>query len=125
MKTGLAVFEYDIYVLWTFRSALETPLSVMNPEVAEIPEATIPAATQWIFILGPEIRSWDNEYPHGELEGDPGRGGALWNGQRGFCKGRWELWRSRFAELSVEGQLSDALREICKKAHASMAEIGE
>lgn len=123
MKTGLVVFEYDMFALWSMRSALETPLNLMNPEAIEIPEVTIPAAAVWMLILGEEMFFWNNEYPHGSIEGDPGVGGPLWQGQHGFCLERWRLWRRRFDELSAEEQLSGDLREICRNTEARMAEI--
>lgn len=123
MKTGLVVFEYDMFALWSMRSALESPLDLMNLEGIETPEVNVPAAAVWILILGEEMFFWNNEYPHGPTEGDPGVGGPLWEGQHGFCLERWKLWRSRFGELSVEGQLNGYLREICKNTEVRMAEI--
>lgn len=102
------------------RSALETP---SDQAIREPIEAFIPAAAAWISILGREMYDWDKEFPYGSPYGDPGGGGPLWDGQHGFCKGRWQLWRERFKELSKSDELSNEARETAARAAATMAEI--
>ena len=101
------------------RGALEA--QVNDPEAGPL-EAFIPAAVAWVSILGSEIFSWDREIPSGGTKGDPGRRGPLWDGQRGFCKERWNLWRQRFAELSSSSELSEELRELAAEGAAKMGE---
>ena len=104
------------------RDALETP--VHQGETQEH-DAFLPAAAAWISLLGREIYSWDREISHGDEQGDPGMGGPLWNGQHGPCKERWQLWKTRFEELSQLEQLSDELRVIAKGAEAQMNAVEE
>ncbi|KAJ5117119.1 Protein of unknown function DUF3632 [Penicillium atrosanguineum] len=95
MATEEAVFRYSWFALVTLRNALETPadqLSPVNPL-----EALIPAAAAWISTLGVEIYEWDEDF-NGHAGSAPGRGGPLWKGKHGFCKGQMaalegEIWR--------------------------------
>ena len=112
--------DFDAFAIYTMRPALETPI---GQDETQAPDAEIPAAAAWISVLGREMYSWDREFPHGDREGDPGRGGPLWRGQHGPCKERWQLWRRRFGELSRADELSDELRKIAKDAEAQMADI--
>ena len=124
MRSQLPVFagfdRFDIFALWTMRAALETPVPRTD---FDAPDAQIPAAAALVSILGREMYSWDREFPYGGRQGDPGRGGPLWQGQHGPCKERWQLWRRRFGELSRAAELSDELKTIAREAEAQMAEI--
>lgn len=127
LNTGEPVFSsFDIFGLWIMRELLETPIEEMNTEY-EPSERNIPAAAAWISILGKEMYSWDKEFPYGHVGdltvGDPGLGGPLWDGQHGFCKGRWQLWRKQFGELSSSDKLTEGLRQMCKEIEARMSEI--
>lgn len=123
IKTGVPVFSsLDIFGLCTMRSALETPIDQINMEL-DPPDVFIPAAAAWVPILGAEMYYWDKEFHYGDVHGDPGGGGPLWNGQHGFCRERWQVWRKRFGELSLSNELNEGLRQLCKEAEARMAEI--
>ena len=101
------------------RGALEYP--GVDRELEPL-ETYLPAAVAWVSLLGEEIFSWDNEFPSGEREGDPGRGGPLWDGQHGFCQKRWKLWKQRFIELSLSNELSKELREVATEGATKMSE---
>ena len=113
---------FGIWVLWLMRGALEYPVNDRELLPLEPLETYIPAAVAWVAILGSEIFSWDNEFPSGEKEGDPGKGGPLWDGQHGFCKERWHLWKRRFTELSTSKELSKELRELATEGVTKMDE---
>jgi hypothetical protein len=111
--------HFGKFALWLMRAALEYP---GNDRELEPLETYLPAAVAWVSILGQEIFSWDNEFPSGKREGDPGRGGPLWDGQHGFCKERWNLWKQRFTELSSSNELTKELRELAAEGAIKMGE---
>ncbi|KAL4791654.1 hypothetical protein BDV19DRAFT_290670 [Aspergillus venezuelensis] len=123
MATDKPVFaSYSWFALITLRSALETPFDQRSPR--EPLEAWVPAAAAWIETLGVEIYSWEEEFESGPKIGARGRGGPLWDGKHGFCKGRWKLWRERFGEVArMEGQLGEGIRKIAEDAETMMKEI--
>lgn len=116
-------FDYRDLMLWTFRTALEYAAEEPNREAPgpDRRKCHILAAAELVKIAGHLIRHWDFEYEFGPLDGDPGAGGALWNGKHGFCKGRWELWKRRFIEVSFEEELSDEVRACAKTASETMS----
>ncbi len=116
-RSGATLFSsFDLFAIWTMRSALETP-------AYKDLDAFIPAAAAWITVLGSEMYSWDREFPYGDKHGDPGKGGELWEGQYGPCRERWQFWRRRFGDLSMSDRLTNDLRGIAKDAEAQMAAI--
>lgn len=124
MATQEPVFNYSWFALVTFRGALETPLKQLPPDAPL--DTYIPAAAAWIEILGVEIYEWDEEFEHGPLVGARGKGGPLWKGEHGFCKGRWVLWRERFGEMArMEGVpgLGEQARVTAREAELVMREI--
>lgn len=121
MATEEPVFAYSWFALITLRDALETPPNELSEE--DPLEALIPAAAEWISILGVEIYDWDEAFC-GSVGNAPGRGGPLWKGKHGFCKERWELWRERFGEVArMEGEIGDKVRMIARDAVQIMREI--
>jgi hypothetical protein len=119
-------FDYQLSVLWTLRSALECPSWIGTQKDREQSlDCYVKAAAKVIEIAGRKIRRWDHEYEHGPLIGDPGSGGDLWEGKRGFCKERWELWRQRFVHLSGEDRLNEDVRNCARRAGEIMAEIDD
>ena len=117
-------FAFDWFGLITLRGALETDIHDLDDDDDPTPpEVYIPAAAAWISIAGTKLHSLDNEYEYGGHLGDPGGGGPLWDGQHGFCQGRWQLWRARFGQLSVEATLNDEVRQLAKQAEGRMQEI--
>jgi hypothetical protein len=117
-------FEYRLFALWTFRSALERP-SWIGTEVDR--EASlkcyVKGAAKLVEIAGSRIRRWDHEYEYGPLVGDPGSGGDLWEGKRRFCRERWAVWRRRFGELSCEVGLGGEVRGSARRAGEIMAGV--
>jgi hypothetical protein len=69
------------------------------------------------------IYEWDVEFESGPLIGDKGVGGKLWDGKHAFCKGRWELWKRRFFEISDEGSFGGEVGDCARKASEMMAKI--
>ena len=109
--------SYDWWALVVMREALEYPAD--TPDRPK-PDALIPAALAWLSILGPEIYTWDKEFPSSHAQGDPGKGGPLWGGQHGFCEERWYLWKRRFEEVSSSNDLSEHLRKLATECVAKM-----
>lgn len=121
MATDEPVFaSYSWFALITLRSALETPKEQMREPL----EAWIPAAAAWIETLGVEIYNWEEEYESGPKIGARGKGGPLWDGKHGFCKGRWKLWRERFGEVArMDGELAEGVRKTAQDGETMMKEI--
>lgn len=117
----LEEFDYRLLALSTMRSALESPLSepFPPPEKHNVLLAYVPAAAKLIETMGSLMRSWEFEFPpnmgHPKY-GQPGKGGPLWDGKKGFCKERWEFWRERFFELSDESRVNQRNRDAARKA---------
>jgi hypothetical protein len=120
-------FDYRSFTLYAFKSALEYSESVPEAEDDEqhpdYQKGHILAAAKLVEIAGSIIHEWDFEFESGPLIGDKGSGGALWDGKHGFCKGRWELWKRRFFEISDEGSFGDEVGDCARKAGEAMAEI--
>ena len=119
-------FDYRLFALWTFRSALECPSwIVMEGGGEESVECYVKASAKLVEIAGRKIRDWDHEFEYGPLKGDPGSGGDLWEGKRGFCRERWEFWRRRFGELWGGVGLGGEVRGWARRAGEMMAEIDD
>ncbi|GAB1731589.1 hypothetical protein NU195Hw_g7050t1 [Hortaea werneckii] len=117
-KTRLPAFKFALFALWTMRAALEIPADSVRPE--QPLEAWIPAAAAWIRVTGDQVYDWDHEYPRKA----PCRGGPMWQGKRGFCYERWQLWRSRFQYLGTQDQILDPeTRKVAREAADRMAAI--
>lgn len=96
--------DYGLFILWTFRDALEHPSDTPpHGSGGWAMDCFVPAAAKLIEIAGPKISGWHHEYEYGpRVMMDPGKGGPLWNGSHGFCRERWTFWRKRFFELARE-----------------------
>lgn len=120
-------FDLRSFTLWTFRSALE--YTVDMPEEGEEEagndsrECHILAAVKLVEIAGHVICRWDYEFCSGSLVGDPGKGGALWDGMHWFCRGRWGLWKWRFREVSCEEGMSEEVKQKARRAGEAMAKV--
>ncbi|CEN59237.1 hypothetical protein ASPCAL01689 [Aspergillus calidoustus] len=121
MATEEPVFaSYSWFALVTLRQALETPIDQMSEH--DPLDAWVPAAAAWIEVLGVEIYEWEEEFPSGGNRA-PGKGGPLWEGKHGFCKGRWGLWRERFGDMARGGRVSESVRKVAGDAEVMMKEI--
>jgi hypothetical protein len=118
-------FDYRSFTLYTFRNGLEYSASAPKyiVEVPDYQKCHVVAATKLVEIAGSIIYEWDIEFESGPLIGDKGRGGKLWDGKHGFCKGRWELWKRRFFEISADGSFGDKVEDCARKAGEVMAKI--
>ncbi|KAL3444700.1 hypothetical protein BJX65DRAFT_319863 [Aspergillus insuetus] len=122
MATEEPIFaSYSWFALITLRQALETPINQMGEQNPL--DAWVPAAAVWIEVLGVEVYEWEEEFPSGGNWGAPGRGGPLWEGKHGFCKGRWGLWRERFGGLARADGVSESVRKVAGDAEVIMKEI--
>ncbi|KAL3485262.1 hypothetical protein BJX62DRAFT_247710 [Aspergillus germanicus] len=122
MATEEPIFAtYSWFALITLRQALENPIDQMSEQNPL--DAWVPAAAAWIEVLGVEIYDWEEEFPSGGNRGAPGRGGPLWEGKHGFCKGRWGLWRERFGGLARAEGVSEPVRNVAGDAEVIMNEI--
>ena len=118
--TSVPALSFELFCLWTMRSALEHPAS---SEDLKPPDVYVPAAATCIFIAGQQMYGWDKEFEQGPRVGAPGRGGPLWTGKHGFCTERWTLWRTRFKEVASMERLGDELKMVAKEAELRMEEI--
>lgn len=102
------------------RDALECPI-LGNPNQEQLARfyRAVPAAIKLIKTTGQRICQWCHELDEKRQE-DPGPGGPLWDGQRGFCTERWEFWQKRLLELSNESSLEEKDREGAKKTAETM-----
>ena len=124
VRTGLPVFNFRLFGLWTMRQALEysTPEALANKNGH--PDAFVPAVAAWISVVGSEMYGWENEWQQGRTTGAPGRGGPLWIGKHGFCRERWVLWRRRLVEVAeVDDGLSTDVRSAAGQAAMKIKEI--
>jgi hypothetical protein len=113
--------RYKIFMIWTMRSALE--YSPDQRRGVDDPEIYVPAAAACIMIAGEKIRSFEDDFPPGELTGRPAMGGPLWEGKHGFCEERWRLWKERFLSVSQELGISEHTKTVAKEAHDEMESI--
>ena len=124
MLHDLEKFDYSLHALSTMRNALESPLSEsLPPEKHNWLLGYLPAAAKLVETMGPLMRSWDFEFPPNMGDpkyGQPGKGGPLWNGKNGFCKGRWDYWRERFFAISEESGLDQQKRTTTQNASEAM-----
>jgi len=63
----------------------------------------VSTASEWIIRCGMQLyrQSWDV----GPLDTDRAwlkTAGPLYDGKRGFCRDRWQFWKSRFSKLKGE-----------------------
>lgn len=117
--------DYEDWPLVAMREALEhhQPKRGFNREKWPT-EAWLPAAAIWVSMLGQEMYALDNDYTCPNRLVNRGRGGPLWDGQQGFCRRRWDLWKQRFFELSeAGGGLDDVLRKVAREGGEKMVEV--
>ncbi|KAH7061149.1 hypothetical protein B0J12DRAFT_782095 [Macrophomina phaseolina] len=107
----------NAFAIWTIRHALEEGDDHPGFE----PQLHIPAAAQWIRILGTQLR--DEGITFGADEQRMARGGDLYdvdaNGY-GFTSVRWALWMDRFPHYSQDTRLSAEIRRIAAETADSM-----
>jgi hypothetical protein len=99
------------------RDTLETPLEDIKPEWRD---QMLRAAALWIEFCSEHLHSLEQTWEPDPRKGDVARGGPLYNGHKGFCKERWELWRRRFGVLSEEESLETETRKMLGDATRRM-----
>lgn len=130
--TAADVTVSKLFAIWGFREALEDECwdPPFNPAASDevcrvaklygstigILDGLVPAAAQWIFHAGPLVFQCQEEYPPGARGGDPAGGGNLWKGKHGFCRERWQLWKSRFQWVAEKQSLREGTRAVAKEA---------
>lgn len=116
-------FDYRLETLWTLRGALEYPIrdDYDQQQLARLYRA-VPAAVKLVETLGQRIYQWCHESQNKPQE-DAGPGRPFWEGQRGFCLGRWQFWQKRFLDLSDESTLDEEEREGASKAARAMSDL--
>ncbi|KZT26737.1 hypothetical protein NEOLEDRAFT_1131753 [Neolentinus lepideus HHB14362 ss-1] len=110
--TYAGVMSFLLYAIWGARPVLEE--EGVSP--AEL-DRLVPGAAMWFLYLGRPIYTSDEEY------GNPGRGGALWKGKKGFCKERWYLWKDRLDIISQNTDVSGNTRDMAKQALETMNKV--
>jgi hypothetical protein len=123
------VRAFWIYCIWEMRNALETPHEDDPPNSGATTaiqkyNATIPPAAVWIFAAGQQIYEREQDLtPQKADQGNPGRGGPLWDGKAEFSKRRWAFWKSRFGVLARMEGLSEEARGIAGEAVMAMDRV--
>jgi hypothetical protein len=112
--------DFSLYAIWALRVALEVkPDHRARAYHEQGPglDFSVPAAADWISLAGAKLFASNEDF------GRAGQGRWLWKGKGGFCKERWELWKSRFKEVSEFEQPSQNTRDIAKRAAEDMEKI--
>lgn len=109
--------DLELHAIWAMREALEEPL-----EPAEL-HLNVPGAAVWIYYAGNWIFSCQKSWEPGFPIGDPAVGGSLWEGSRGFSRGRWDLWRQRFRWIAENSEVQQETRDYAWKAAEEMERI--
>lgn len=128
--TGEGIFDFWIYCIYNMRDALENVQQDDGPNDAHRPgtavqkyDARAPAAAVWVFALGKKLyRKEEDLTPTSPNQGNPAKGGKLWEGKPGFSKERWALWKKRFGEISQMEEVSEETRKVAAKAFDAMNE---
>lgn len=112
-----------IYCIWMMREALEySHKDDTGSTASQKYDSHVPAAAVWVFALGKQLYDREEDLsPTRPGQGNPGRGGNLWNGRPEFSKARWALWKKRFGEISDMNGVSNETRAIAKEAYNAMA----
>ena len=132
--------DLRIFALWALREVLETKIGKKQADdtdnasssAAPTPNASLhhqtfqhiddllPAAVQWLLISGRQIFTSTAVYESGSGRGDPARGGELWDGVHGFCRDRWDFWRSRLEALLQPEIAAELARETVEWARRAV-----
>jgi hypothetical protein len=113
-------FDFSLFAIWILRVALEAKpdhraraYHWQGPHL----DFNVPVAAYWISLAGAKLFASNKDF------GRDGQGERLWKGKGGFCKERWNLWKSRFKEISEFEQPSQNTRDIAKRAAEDMEKI--
>lgn len=113
-----------IFGFFALRDALEEPPLSTDDTL----NTNALAAAQWIFHAGQQIYSTDNSQIDKHWERGLAKESALWRGEVGFSRARWEFWRGRFEELGEgegNGMTDEEGKAVVKEAARRMREIEE
>ncbi|KAL9114198.1 MAG: hypothetical protein Q9187_007509 [Circinaria calcarea] len=87
-------------------------------------DCLVPAAAQWIFHAGHMIFHLQDEWRASQDPGeDQGFGEGLWKGKNGFCRERWDFWKSRFTWVQGLKELEFETKAVAKQAVERMEKI--
>lgn len=122
LVTAQGLEDLSIFAIWAMREALETPQEDDDgATAAQKLDAYIPAATAWVIGTGENLFKKQKDLtPTDPKQGNPARGGKLWEGKAEFSKDRWEFWKNRFYEISSFEGLKEKTRDIAKDAVQGM-----
>ncbi|KAI9677080.1 MAG: hypothetical protein M1817_006919 [Caeruleum heppii] len=113
----LRSFGFDLWAIWAMREALEDPLLPVELHL------NVPGSAVWIYYAGNQLFESDEIWEPGLGDGDPAKGGSLWDGERGFCRERWNLWRRRFQAVVEYVEVPQETRDFASKAVLEMKRI--
>ena len=117
------LFDYSAEALYTMEGALEHPFPDFFDQHRHVCTiAHLPAAMILVQTAGHKICHWCHK-AGGRPSWNDEPGGPLWDGQLGFSKGRWQLWRERFLALSGNTSLSKQCRDGAWRAADTMSDI--
>ena len=86
----------------------------------------VPPAATWVLIAGKRIyelckmdHNCQDSAPGSTSNGDE----WLWGKGRGYCFGRWGLWKSRFSAITTAQALKDIVKGIAARARSEMDKV--
>ncbi|KAK7189137.1 hypothetical protein DPSP01_005468 [Paraphaeosphaeria sporulosa] len=115
--TDDGLFTASHVIIWAMREALENTPQPLPWSY----DAHVPAAAMWAIVLGKKLYEREEDLtPRNANEGNPARGGDLWNGGPVFSKERWAFWKKRFGDVVGQEGISEETKNIAKAAFEAM-----
>lgn len=113
------------YALWAMRAALETDhTSSSSSSGARKFNAHVPAAAAWVHGMGRALLDKEIDLtPENPRQGNPAKGGPLWDGVAGFARQRWAFWKERFGVVARLEGVSEQTRKGAREAVERMESV--
>jgi hypothetical protein len=120
--TEKGLVDLSLYAIWRMRTALEEEQQDDSEgTAAQKYDAYVPAAVSWIFGMGRALYTKEKDLaPTDRKQGNPAKGGELWEGKAEFSKARWALWKERLGYISKLESVSDKTKNISRDALEAM-----
>ena len=87
----------------------------------------VPGAAMWMLYAGEHIFKSKREHiePVEDVVGLLVSAHPRWDDERcnGFCRERWDLWKSRLSEIAEMGDINVATKELAKQAVDHMKRV--
>ncbi|KAJ4381226.1 hypothetical protein N0V86_003575 [Didymella sp. IMI 355093] len=120
--TEKGLVDLSLYAIWRMRTALEEEHQDDSEGTAvQKHDVYVPAAVSWIFGMGRALYTKEKDLtPTDRKQGNPAKGGELWEGKAEFSKARWALWKKRLGYISKLEGVSDKTKSISRDALEAM-----